>query len=120
MVKPDHSRGNGEIEAMPTYEYRCPSCGDFEVVQRITETPLSSCGTCGKPVERLISATAFVLKGSGWYATDYARKAAASGESKSEDKKPSGDAVAASSETKSETSSGGGHCGAGACGHCAN
>jgi putative FmdB family regulatory protein len=59
---------------MPIYEYRCDQCGTFEVTQRITEEPLKKCPTCNADVNRIISATSFVLKGSGWYATDYARK----------------------------------------------
>jgi putative FmdB family regulatory protein len=61
---------------MPVYEYRCGKCGhEFEEIQRITEDPIRKCPRCGKPaVERLISKTSFVLKGSGWYATDYGRK----------------------------------------------
>ena len=61
---------------MPVYEYRCGKCGhEFEELQRITEDPIRKCPQCGKPaVERLISKTSFVLKGSGWYATDYGRK----------------------------------------------
>lgn len=58
---------------MPIYEYRCEKCGVFEATQRITEAPLANCPTCGSEVHRLISLTSFVLKGSGWYATDYAR-----------------------------------------------
>ena len=59
---------------MPTYEYKCKNCGGvFEKEQRITEEPLQDCILCtsGK-VERLVSASSFVLKGSGWYKTDYA------------------------------------------------
>lgn len=56
---------------MPTYEYRCPHCGTFEVVQRITEDPLKTCPTCGQPVNRLISRNVgIVFKGSGFYVTD--------------------------------------------------
>ncbi len=58
---------------MPIYEYRCPKCGTFETMQRITEPALKRCPTCKSKVERMISSTSFVLKGSGWYATDYAR-----------------------------------------------
>jgi putative FmdB family regulatory protein len=58
---------------MPIYEYKCKNCGVFEVTQRITESPLATCPTCDGEVARLISLTSFVLKGSGWYATDYAR-----------------------------------------------
>ncbi|RMG59413.1 MAG: zinc ribbon domain-containing protein [Deltaproteobacteria bacterium] len=60
---------------MPIYEYRCRKCGnEFEVMQRITESPLKKCPSCGGRVDRLISNTSFILKGTGWYATDYARK----------------------------------------------
>ncbi len=57
---------------MPTYEYRCSKCKkDFEVSQKITDDPLSDCPHCGGSVERLIAATNFILKGSGWYKSDY-------------------------------------------------
>lgn len=58
---------------MPIYEYLCPKCGGFEVTQRITEDPLKRCPTCRSKVRKLISASSFQLKGSGWYVTDYAR-----------------------------------------------
>jgi putative FmdB family regulatory protein len=57
---------------MPIYEYQCDSCGRrFEVMQRMTEPPLATCEQCRGHVRRLISQTSFVLKGSGWYVTDY-------------------------------------------------
>ena len=58
---------------MPTYEYECPDCGSvFEQFQKITDPALTECPQCkGQHVRRLISATAFHLKGSGWYKTDY-------------------------------------------------
>ncbi|MBN1881425.1 MAG: zinc ribbon domain-containing protein [Deltaproteobacteria bacterium] len=60
---------------MPIYEYECQQCGEVtEVMQRITEDPLTTCEICGGPIKRLISNTSFVLKGTGWYATDYAGK----------------------------------------------
>jgi putative FmdB family regulatory protein len=62
---------------MPIYEYECPKCGVFEVTQKIKEGPLRRCPTCKAKVERIISATSFVLKGSGWYATDYAKPGSA-------------------------------------------
>ena len=54
---------------MPTYEYRCTSCGhELEAFQKITEAALKKCPKCGKQkLERLISGGNFVLKGSGWY-----------------------------------------------------
>jgi putative FmdB family regulatory protein len=60
---------------MPIYEYECKNCGErFEVWQKITEEPLKVCEKCGGELVRLISQTSFILKGTGWYVTDYARK----------------------------------------------
>jgi putative FmdB family regulatory protein len=105
---------------MPIYEYHCDKCGDFEVTQRITEDPLKKCPTCRSKVRKLISSTSFMLKGTGWYATDYARKSSGSdageaksdgggGEAKGESKgeatgEPKGDAK---SEAKAEAKSAG-------------
>lgn len=65
---------------MPIYEYRCEACGQrFERWQKISEPPATTCAACGKRrARRLISATSFVLKGTGWYATDYQPKGARS------------------------------------------
>ena len=59
---------------MPLYEYSCPKCGDFEVLQRITEAPLKKHQACGKPVARKVSRSSFQLKGGGWYADGYGSK----------------------------------------------
>ncbi|MBM4442668.1 MAG: hypothetical protein FJ027_19795 [Candidatus Rokubacteria bacterium] len=57
---------------MPTYEYHCDGCGrDFEVKQRISEAALTTCEVCGGAIRRLISPAPFILKGEGWYVTDY-------------------------------------------------
>lgn len=57
---------------MPIYEYECRRCGrHMEVEQKITDPPLTDCEVCGGELKRLITATSFVLKGSGWYVTDY-------------------------------------------------
>ncbi len=63
---------------MPIYEYSCDKCGVVEVLQRITDAPIKRCPNCGGKVERLLSKSSFILKGSGWYLTDYARKGASS------------------------------------------
>src|ERR1043166_5538847 len=61
---------------MPTYEYECPKCPRvFEVRQRITEPALETCDRCGGPVHRLLSPAPFILKGEGWYVTDYPSEA---------------------------------------------
>ena len=58
---------------MPIYEYKCQNCGHFfEVLQRISEEPLSDCPKCKKDaLKKLVSAPNFRLKGEGWYETDF-------------------------------------------------
>lgn len=60
---------------MPTYEYKCDSCGHtFEKFQNISAKPLSKCPQCGGKAQRLISGGAAVIfKGPGFYATDYGK-----------------------------------------------
>ena len=82
---------------MPTYEYQCEKCQRvFEVRQRITEPALTTCEVCGGHVKRLLSPAPFILKGEGWYVTDYpsearkkakeAEKPASNGSGKASDK----------------------------------
>ena len=58
---------------MPIYEYKCQNCGHyFEVLQRISEKPLSACPECKEnKLKKLVSAPNFRLKGEGWYETDF-------------------------------------------------
>jgi putative FmdB family regulatory protein len=60
---------------MPTYEYRCPSCGhEFEKVLKMTSKAKPNCPKCGKRAERMMSTgVGFAFKGTGFYATDYKR-----------------------------------------------
>ncbi|HEV8643889.1 MAG TPA: zinc ribbon domain-containing protein [Methylomirabilota bacterium] len=92
---------------MPTYEYQCDQCHrTFEIRQRITAAPLTRCEACGGPLRRLLSAAPFILKGKGWYVTDYpseARKKALETE-KSADKTDKADKKDATSAEKSSTS----------------
>lgn len=58
---------------MPVYEYQCKACGrDFEYQQRMADPDKTTCEECGGALERLISRTAFALKGGGWYKDLYA------------------------------------------------
>jgi putative FmdB family regulatory protein len=86
---------------MPIYEYRCGACGqDHEVLQKVSEPPLTKCPACGKPkLKKLLSAAGFQLKGSGWYATDFK-----GGGKKPEEKKTEAK-TEAKTETKAETKS---------------
>ena len=59
---------------MPIYEYECQKCGSvFEMMQSMSAKPLKKCtlSNCSGKVERLVSASGFILKGDGWYANDY-------------------------------------------------
>ncbi len=81
---------------MPIYEYRCPNGHEFEVFQAMADDPVSACEVCGEPVERIFRPVAVHFKGSGFYTTDYARKAEAAS---------SGDGGKDSSDSKSESKS---------------
>lgn len=71
---------------MPLYEYHCDACGHrFEIIQKFSDPPVTACRRCGAAVRKLVSSPAFQFKGSGWYVTDYAKKAdVAKGETKAE------------------------------------
>lgn len=87
---------------MPVYEYNCPGCGVFETIQKMTDPILRRCPKCGRSVTKLMSASSFQFKGSGWYVTDYARKGnGSSRKESSEGKEP-----AEKGKTSSETASG--------------
>jgi putative FmdB family regulatory protein len=85
-----------EVFHMPIYEYECDNCGGhFEVVRKFSDPALTVCKLCNaKGIRKVLSPMAFVLKGSGWYATDYpsqARKQASSSEKAPGDSKTTGD-----------------------------
>lgn len=82
---------------MPIYEYQCKSCNErHEIIQRISDDPLTHCPKCGGEMKKLISSPAIQFKGSGFYKTDYPSSSSSS--SKSSDSKGE-----SKSETKSET-----------------
>jgi putative FmdB family regulatory protein len=63
------------LQKMPIYEYECTQCGRIEeVFQKFSDKPLKRCPHCSGKLHKLISQSTFHLKGSGWYATDYAGK----------------------------------------------
>ncbi|MDX2093274.1 MAG: zinc ribbon domain-containing protein [Kofleriaceae bacterium] len=87
---------------MPTYEYRCNACHrDFEYQQRMSDDDLVKCEVCGEDkLEKLISRTAFQLKGGGWYKDLYSSPPSADkgGTAKK-------DAVVSSADSSSSSSS---------------
>lgn len=92
---------------MPIYEYRCESGHSFEVMQRMTDDPVSSCAQCGTTVQRVFHPVAVHFKGSGFYNTDYGKR-------KSGAASKSGEGGDSGSPEKSESKAdGGGSSGAG-------
>lgn len=79
---------------MPVYEYECASCGGrFEMTRKFSDPDLSECALCkASTVRKILSSPAFVLKGSGWYVTDYPsgdrKKASEAEQPKKEEPKP--------------------------------
>ena len=81
---------------MPIYEYQCEQCGKVEeALQKFSDKPLSKCRDCSGKLHKLISQSAFHLKGTGWYVTDYAGK-------KSQDKKTDGSDKPAKKKSKTK------------------
>lgn len=102
---------------MPIYEYKCENGHVFDVIQKMSDEPLSECQECGAPASRVLHPVAVHFKGSGFYNTDYGKKKAGAGanggegssESKSSDSgsssgsKPAGDSKS-SSDSKATAS----------------
>src|SRR5215467_5276753 len=101
---------------MPIYEYRCLDCGhQFELMQKFSDPPAETCTSCSGTVQKLISRSAFHLKGSGWYVTDYARngntnskatgKDSSENSTESSDKKSTSESSGSASTTSTSTES---------------
>ncbi|HZA75668.1 MAG TPA: FmdB family zinc ribbon protein [Acidimicrobiales bacterium] len=93
---------------MPTYEYRCRSCGEpLEVVQSFSDDPLTECPACGGQLRKVFQAVGIAFKGSGFYKTDSRKAAKSSSSASSESSSGSSDSPA----TKSASSNGDGKSG---------
>jgi putative FmdB family regulatory protein len=102
---------------MPTYEYRCENDHHFDVMQKMTDGPVTQCEVCGAPVQRVFHPIAVHFKGSGFYNTDYgtarrkretdasAKAGADSQDAKRAEKKPDGSSPSSSSSSDSSSSS---------------
>jgi putative FmdB family regulatory protein len=95
---------------LPIYEYRCRNGHNFEVLQSMSDDPVTKCEVCGAPVERVFHPVAVHFKGSGFYSTDYGRNRGGGGSdsgSKDETKKETTSSKSESSSSDSSASSGG-------------
>ena len=86
---------------MPIYEYRCENGHLFEVMQKITEDPVTTCQTCEAPVQRVFHPVAVHFKGSGFYNTDYgtAKRKREQDASKKDGAAPKADSAPGSSDS---------------------
>ena len=92
---------------MPIYEYECSRCGRVEeIFQKFSDKPLTKCKKCSGKLHKLISHSSFHLKGTGWYATDYANTSSTSSpvSKKSDESKPANNETSSSKKDKSEKS----------------
>ena len=92
---------------MPIYEYRCDNGHHFDVMQKMTDGPVTECEVCGAPVQRVFHPVAVHFKGSGFYTTDYGGSRGGGGSSDSKDSKgdSSSDSKPAKEPAKAESSS---------------
>jgi putative FmdB family regulatory protein len=89
---------------MPTYEYVCTECGDrTEVVQSISDAPLTTCTVCGGQLRKVFSPVGIVFKGSGFYRTDSRGKPAKADGDRDKAKKPA-DATSSANSSEGGTS----------------
>ena len=90
---------------MPLYEYRCRACDNvFEYIQTLSEGPKRKCETCAGRLDKLVSRAGFVLKGKGWYETDFKGKAPET--TKSEPSSPKSGGASESSKDSSSKKDG--------------
>ena len=94
---------------MPIYEYRCEKGHTFDVMQSMSDDPLTACEVCGAPVQKVLHAPAVHFKGSGFYNTDYGKggKSKSSAPSSGDSKKDSSDSNGSSSSSSSSSSDSG-------------
>ena len=98
---------------MPIYEYKCENGHVFDVMQRMSDNPLTECVECGAPVRKLLHPVGISFKGSGFYSTDYSKKGpksesketAKSGDSSNGSSDPKGDGAAKKPEPTAEKTS---------------
>lgn len=90
---------------MPIYEYECTSCHHhFDLMQKMSDKPETTCPECHQnTATRLISAAAFQLKGTGWYATDFKNTPTDSAASKKTDTSNAASSAAATTSTQGES-----------------
>jgi putative FmdB family regulatory protein len=101
------------IPAVPIYEYKCENDHVFDVIQKMSDEPLTECQECGAPAQRVLRPVAIHFKGSGFHNTDYGKKktganggSSSEGSSSSSESSSSSDSGSSSSASSSDSKSG--------------
>jgi putative FmdB family regulatory protein len=89
---------------VPIYEYKCENGHVFDVMQKMSDEPLTECQECGAPAVRVLHSPAVHFKGSGFYNTDYGKKKGGGNGDGAKESKGSGSASGSSSDSKSSES----------------
>ena len=92
---------------MPIYEYRCKKGHQFEVMQRISDDPVTNCEVCGAPVQRVFHPVAVHFKGSGFYNTDYGTRKRSREMKEAKESSSKSESSSSGSDSKSSSSSDG-------------
>ena len=90
---------------MPIYEYKCDNGHVFDVMQKMSEEPLTECVECGAPAHRVLTAPAVHFKGSGFYNTDYGKRKGGGSNGSSSEGSSSSDSSSSSGSSDSGSSS---------------
>jgi putative FmdB family regulatory protein len=85
---------------MPIYEYKCENGHVFDVMQKLSEDPLTSCVECGAPVRKVLHPVGISFKGSGFYSTDYSKQDPKEAAQKETSKSTNGDKGAEEKKSK--------------------
>ena len=88
---------------MPIYEYKCENGHVFDVMQKLSEDPLTTCVECGAPVRKVLHPVGISFKGSGFYSTDYSNKTKRDTASKEESTSTNGEKKDKPSEKPKDT-----------------
>ena len=89
---------------MPIYEYLCDQGHTFEVIQKFSDEPLTTCQECGQPVKRVLHSPAIHFKGSGFHNTDYGKGKRAKADSSSDSSSKKSDSATTSTSSDSGSS----------------
>jgi putative FmdB family regulatory protein len=92
---------------VPIYEYKCDNGHVFDVMQKMSEEPLTECVECGAPAHRVLTAPAVHFKGSGFYNTDYGKRKGGSSNGSGDGSPGSGSSESSSGSSDSSSSSSG-------------